>query len=352
MKRASSLFCFSVEEQQDDAAGGRHADDAEFEQRQRREVRRLRAEPGADHEAEQRLEEEHWREVAAQEVAEAAGRGDGDDDHHAGADSLQERHAEDDHECELDERGGADAERGGEKADEDACDAAVDVEAAPREERLAHGKMTCEPCALVDAQVEERGGEEHHGGGGEGEIARGHDIRDSRAEERAEDAEEADDGARPDDDLVLAEMADRAGERRKDHRGKRDGERFVDGDAEADIEQRDGDACAAGADEADERAKREHGEKDHGKASLRGITGEYFLRDCAALCRGRRVWPGRRGPANGTQGPHAESFPGAVFARAAERPAVSCRRAQGLSDSERKNDKRKAMTAAMACICW
>ena len=180
---------------------------------------------------------------------------------------------------------------------EDACDAAVDVEAASREEGLAHGKMTREPCALVDAQVEERGGEEHHGGGGEGEIARGHDIRDSRAEERAEDAEEADDGTRPDDDLVLAEMADGAGERREDHRGERDGERLVDGDAEADIEQRDGDACAAGADEADERAEREHGEKDHGKASLRGITGEYFLRDCAALCCGRRVWPGRRGPA-------------------------------------------------------
>lgn len=163
--------------------------------------------------------------------------------------------------------------------------------------------MTREPRALVDAQVEEHGGEEHHGGGGEGEIARGHDVRDSCAEERADDAEEADNGARPDDDLVLAEMADSAGERREDHRGERDGECLVDGDAETDIEQCDGDACAAGADEADERAEREHGEKDHGEASLREIAGESFLRDCAALCRGRRAWHGRQGPANGTQGP-------------------------------------------------
>lgn len=46
------------------------------------------AEPGAEHEAEQCLEEEHRFEVAAQEIAEAAGCGDGDDDHHAGADGL------------------------------------------------------------------------------------------------------------------------------------------------------------------------------------------------------------------------------------------------------------------------
>lgn len=44
----------------------------------------LCAEPGA----EQCLEEEHRFEVAAQEIAEAAGCGDGDDDHHAGADGL------------------------------------------------------------------------------------------------------------------------------------------------------------------------------------------------------------------------------------------------------------------------
>lgn len=48
----------------------------------------LCAEPGAEHEAEQCLEEEHRFEVAAQEIAEAAGCGDGDDDHHAGADGL------------------------------------------------------------------------------------------------------------------------------------------------------------------------------------------------------------------------------------------------------------------------
>ena len=49
----------------------------------------------------------------------------------------------------------------------------------------------------------------------------------------------------------------------EDHRGERDGECLMDGDAEADVEQRDGDAGAAGTNEADERAEREHGEEDH-----------------------------------------------------------------------------------------
>ena len=62
-------------------------------------VRRVHDDPARGHDPQGPHEVGHPGHALLEEVAEAAGRGDGDDDHHAGADSLQERHAENDHEC-------------------------------------------------------------------------------------------------------------------------------------------------------------------------------------------------------------------------------------------------------------
>lgn len=83
------LSCGSVEQDHDEAADGRHADDEDAKQGQRGEVRHLRTEPGADHEAGERLDEDREVEPTVEEVAQAACCRDGQDDHHAGADGLQ-----------------------------------------------------------------------------------------------------------------------------------------------------------------------------------------------------------------------------------------------------------------------
>ena len=74
------LSCGSVEQDHDEAADGRHADNEDAKQGQRGEVRHLRTEPGADHEAGERLDEDREVEPTVEEVAQAACCRDGQDD--------------------------------------------------------------------------------------------------------------------------------------------------------------------------------------------------------------------------------------------------------------------------------
>ena len=62
---------------------------------------------------------------------------------------------------------------------------------------------------------------------------------------------------------MLAEVADRAGQHREDHRGECHGERRMDGHVEADGQQGNRDAGAAGTDKANQGAEDEHGGKQH-----------------------------------------------------------------------------------------
>ena len=128
--------------------------------------------------------------------------------------------------------------------------------------------MGGEPFGVVELDVEDDGGRKDHERRHEREVGGGQDVRRGRAEERAHDAAGTDDGADFRDDFVLAEMGEGAREHGEDHGGERDGERRMDGDAETDDEQCDGDAGSARADKADERAEDEHGCKDH-KSSFR-----------------------------------------------------------------------------------
>ena len=60
---------------------------------------------------------------------------------------------------------------------------------------------------------------------------------------------------------MLAEVADRTGKHREDHRGECHGERRVDGHVEADGQQGNRDAGAASTDKANQGAEDEHGGK-------------------------------------------------------------------------------------------
>ena len=265
-----------MKEDHDDAADRRHADDAELQKGQRREVRPLGAEPGADHEAEQGLHEDDRLEMPAHEIAEAACGGDRQDDQHAGADGLQERHAEDDHERELDVGRRTDAEGAGDEAADQADGEAVGPELLSGQQRLPHVHVAVKPVRLIDLDVEDDGAQEEHEAGDRAQKISRHEIGKIRAGDGPADAADAEHEAGFEHDLMLAQVADGARKHREDHRSEGHGECGVDRHMEAHDEERDRDAGSAGPDEADKRAERQHRSKEHKDSPV-------FLKDFSAV---------------------------------------------------------------------
>ena len=87
---------------------------------------------GADAQAQQGLDENPQVQAAVEQVAQAAGSRNGQDDHHTGPDSVEQGNAEDDHQSQLDEGRGTDAEGTGQEADDETGNDAVDIELLSR----------------------------------------------------------------------------------------------------------------------------------------------------------------------------------------------------------------------------
>ena len=226
-------------------------------------MRSLCAEPCANHEAEQCLYEDAEVEMSVEQVAEAARGGDGEHDHHAGTDRLQERHAEYDHQRELYEGRGADTERAREEAIAYAGEYAVDPELPARERRFTYGKVAFEPVSPIYLDIEQDGTREQHEGCHLREYGACHDVGDRRAEPCTDDTAEPDDGTRLYENLILAKMADRARNHRKDHGGECNAECRVNRDTESDGEQSNRHPCASCTDKSYDGAECKHRSKKH-----------------------------------------------------------------------------------------
>ena len=123
----------------------------------------LRPKERADGERNEGLDEEPRLELPVEDIADAAADRDWDNNHHRCPNRLQKRYAKDHHECDLDVRRRADAERTREHAAEKADGQPVEIEPPPRQEFLTHVDLPSEPFRLIDAQIEEeRAGEQHH----------------------------------------------------------------------------------------------------------------------------------------------------------------------------------------------
>lgn len=109
---------------------------------------------GADAQAQQGLDENPQVQAAVEQVAQAAGSRNRQDDHHAGPDSVEQGNAEDDHQGQLDEGRGTDAEGAGQKTGNEAREDAVYIEFLARQGCRPHGKMMSQPGVLVEADIE------------------------------------------------------------------------------------------------------------------------------------------------------------------------------------------------------
>lgn len=98
-----------MKEHHNPAAYGGKSHDRGLQQGKRCQMGHFGANPGAHGEACQGLEEYPHIQMAACQVAQAAGGGNREDNHHAGADGLDKGHAEDNHEGYLDVSRCADA---------------------------------------------------------------------------------------------------------------------------------------------------------------------------------------------------------------------------------------------------
>ena len=226
-------------------------------------MRILGPEPGADCLAGEGLDEDPEVQMAGEEVAQATGGGHGEDDHHTGADGFQEGDAEQHHQGDLDEGGGADAKGPGEEAVDHAGDDAQPVELSAGKQFLTGMEVAAEPVGLIYLGVEEGGaGAEHDGGHGAQE--RGwQQVGYIGPDKGAHDAAQPHGQACGHLHFPLFEVAVSPGEHGEGHGGQSHGYGSMDGHLEGQGQQGDGDPGAAGSHEADDGTHDEHGNKYH-----------------------------------------------------------------------------------------
>ena len=107
-----------------------------------------------NHQPKECLHEDGEIEPPVHHVAEPARRRNRQNDHHACADRLQERHAEDAEQRELDEGRRPDAERARQEAVDEAERQSVDDELPARKKLAAHMEDAVEKIGAIDLHVE------------------------------------------------------------------------------------------------------------------------------------------------------------------------------------------------------
>ena len=107
-----------------------------------------------NHQPKECLHEDVEIEPPVHHVAEPARRRNWQNDHHACADRLQERHAEDAEQRELDECRRPDAERARQEAVDEAERQSVDDELPARKKLAAHMEDAVEKIGAIDLHVE------------------------------------------------------------------------------------------------------------------------------------------------------------------------------------------------------
>ena len=225
-----------------------------------------------NHQPEKCLHEDVEIEPPVHHVAKSARRRNRQNDHHACTDRLQEWHAEDAEQRELDEGRRPDAERARQKAVDEAERKPVDNEFLPCKKLAAHMEDAVEELGTIDLHVERKCRQEQHQRRQKAKLLGRHHVRHLRAQECTDDTARAEHRTRLDDDLALAEVADSAREHREEHRRERDAERRMNRHAEADGQERDDDARAARANEADERPQDQHREENHFSSSTSSVS--------------------------------------------------------------------------------
>lgn len=207
---------------------------------------------GTDAQAQQGLDENPQVQAAVEQVAQAAGSRNRQDDHHAGPDSVEQGNAEDDHQGQLDEGRGTDAKGTGQKADDEAGNDAVDIELLSRQGCRPHGKVPGQPGVLVEADIENQAGSDEHERRHRRQQLRRHDVGHIGAGNRADHTASADDGPRLHIDFMFPVMTDRPRNHGKSHGRQGNGQGRMDRNTETDRQQRNRDAGAASTDKADD----------------------------------------------------------------------------------------------------
>ena len=241
----------SMEEEHNTAAYGGEGHDGCFQQRERGQVCHFGADPGAHGKSCQGLEENPEVQMAADKVAKAAGGGDGEDNHHAGADGLEKGYAEDDHEGNLYVGRGADTEGAGQEAGDYACGNAVEIQFPSGEDCLPHVKMMVQPVCLVELHVKDEGAGEDHETCHKAQVVGRHTVGNGSPQKGADNAACTDDGAYFHHHFMFPEMADSAGNHGKRHGSQGHRQSGVDRHAKTYGEKSNGNAGPAGAYEAD-----------------------------------------------------------------------------------------------------
>ena len=165
--RHTGAIRFLPVQEQNEAAGQGDGDHDVAQDGVRDEAGEFRAEKGADGKARQRLEEDGYIHESGGEVTKAAGNGDGEDNHHGGADGVIEGDAKEQHEANLDESGGADAKGAGEKAGDEADEDGADDEGTSHGGGLIAGDIIGDEGGVKELEIEKRRrGEQDNGEGG------------------------------------------------------------------------------------------------------------------------------------------------------------------------------------------
>ena len=154
-----------MEEEHNPAAYGGKGHNGGLQQGKGGQVGHFRTHPGAHGEAGQSLEEYPHIQMAACQVAQTAGGGNGEDNHHAGADGLEKGHAEDNHEGYLDVSRCADAEGACQKSGNYTGGNPVDIKFPSGEDGLPHVEMVVQPVCVVQFHIQnESTGKNHETG--------------------------------------------------------------------------------------------------------------------------------------------------------------------------------------------
>ena len=212
------------------------------------------ADPGAHGKSCQYLEENPEVQMAADKVAQAAGGGDGEDDHHAGADGLEKGHTEDDHEGYLYVGRGADTEGACQKSRNHAGGNPVDIKFPAGEQSPAPVEMMVQPVRLVELHVKDEGAGEDHEACHKAQIVGGHAVGNGSAQKGADNAACTDYGAYFHHHFMFPEVADSTGNHGKGHGSQCHRQGGVDRHAKSNGEKSNRHTGTAGSHKADDSA--------------------------------------------------------------------------------------------------
>ena len=243
-----------MEEEHNPAAYGGKGHDGSLQQGKGCQVGHFGPHPGAHGEAGQGLEKYPHIQMTACQVAQAAGGGDGEDDHHAGADGLEKGYAEDDHEGNLYVGRGADTEGAGQEAGDYACGNAVEIQFPSCEDCLPHVEMMVQPVRLVELHVKDEGAGEDHEACHKAQIVGGHAVGNGSAQKGADNAACTDYGAYFHHHFMFPEVADSTGNHGKGHGSQCHRQGGVDRHAKSNGEKSNRHTGTAGSHKADDSA--------------------------------------------------------------------------------------------------